>query len=84
MIPTKNNILPANLGNYGPSYTSNDNIPNPWTMMIPNPYYPRNLSLTFSNTFGLVAYPFLNMYRKRKKSSHKKRIPILYLLWKKY
>jgi hypothetical protein len=60
MNPTRNNILPTYLGNYGLSYVGNDNIPNPWTM-IPNPYYPRNFPLTFSNTPRLVAYPFLNM-----------------------
>jgi hypothetical protein len=29
--------------------------------MIPNPYYPRNLPITFSNALGPMAYPFLNM-----------------------
>ncbi len=60
MNPIENSILPAYLGNYIPSYAINGNIPNPW-IMIPNPYYSRNPPLTFSNTPGFVAYPFLNM-----------------------
>jgi hypothetical protein len=60
MNPIKNNILLTYLGNYGPSYTSNDNIPNPWAMIL-NPYYLGNPPLTFFNTPGLVAYPFSNM-----------------------
>jgi hypothetical protein len=59
MNPIENNILPTYLGNYGPFYANNDNIPNPW-IMIPNPYYLGNPPLTFSNTHGHVAYPFLN------------------------
>jgi hypothetical protein len=60
MNPIGNNILPTYLGNYGSSYTCNNNIPNPWAM-IPNHYYLRNHPLTFSNTPELVAYPSLNM-----------------------
>jgi hypothetical protein len=48
MNRTENNILPAYLGNYGPSYIGNDDIPNQWTM-IPNPYYLGKPPLTFSN-----------------------------------
>ncbi len=59
-----NNILPTYLGNYGPSYASNNNIPNPWTM-IPNPYYPRNLQLTFSKTLGPATYLFPNIVSTR-------------------
>jgi hypothetical protein len=55
MNPTKNNILLAYLGNYGPSYTSNNNIPNPWTM-IPNLYYLSNPPLTFSNIINPTTY----------------------------
>jgi hypothetical protein len=60
MNPTRNNILPTYIGNYGSSYIGNGNIPNSWTM-IPNPYYPGNLPLTFSNTLGPMAYSFSNM-----------------------
>jgi len=60
MNPIENNILPSYLGNYGPPFVGNNNIPNPWTT-IPNPYYPRNPPFTFSNTHGPMAYPFLNM-----------------------
>jgi hypothetical protein len=59
MNPIENNILPTYLGNYGPFYANNDNIPNPW-IMIPNPYYLGNPPLTFSNTPRHVAYLFLN------------------------
>jgi hypothetical protein len=34
MNPTKNNILPTYLGNYGLYYVSNNNIPNPWTIFL--------------------------------------------------
>jgi hypothetical protein len=64
MYLTRNNILPTYLGNYGLSYVGNDNIPNPWTI-IPNPYYPRNLPLTFPNTSRHVAYPFPNVVSTR-------------------
>lgn len=60
MNPIINSILLTTLGNYGPSYASNDNIPNP-SIMILNPYYLANPSLTFSNIIRFVAYPFLNM-----------------------
>jgi hypothetical protein len=60
MNATNNNILLTYLGNYGSSYAGIYNILNPWTM-IPNPYYVGNLPLTFSNTIGPAAYPFLNM-----------------------
>jgi hypothetical protein len=60
MNPTGNSVLLAYLGNYGPSYVSNNNIPNPW-IMIRNPYYLGNPLVTFSNTIGLAAYPFPNM-----------------------
>jgi hypothetical protein len=54
MNPTGNNILPTYLGIYGLSYACNDNIPNPWTMIL-NPYYLGNPPLTFSNTIGPMA-----------------------------
>jgi hypothetical protein len=60
MNPTKNSVLPAYLGDCGPSYASNDNIPNPW-VMIPSPYYLGNPPLTFSNTISPTTYPFPNM-----------------------
>jgi hypothetical protein len=60
MNPTKNNILPTYLGHYGPSYTSNDKIPNPWTM-IPNMYYLGNPPHSFSNIISHVTYLFPNM-----------------------
>jgi hypothetical protein len=58
--PIGNNISLAYLGNYGPSYASNYNIPNPWTM-IHNPYYQGNPPLIFPNTSRLVAYFFPNV-----------------------
>jgi hypothetical protein len=60
MNPIENSMLLAYLGNYGLFYANNGNIPNPW-IMIPNPYYLKNLSLTFSNTLRPMTYPFLNM-----------------------
>jgi hypothetical protein len=39
MNPTENDILPTYFGNYGLSYVSTSNIPNPWTL-IPNPKKP--------------------------------------------
>ncbi len=57
MNRNENNILPAYLGNYGPSYKSNDNIPNQW-IMIPNLYYLGNPPLTFSNTTNPTTYLF--------------------------
>jgi hypothetical protein len=60
MNPIGNNVLLAYLGNYGPSYACNDNIPNPWTK-IPIPYYLGNPPLTFPNTTGPATYPFPNM-----------------------
>jgi hypothetical protein len=58
--PTGNNILLAYLGNYGPTYEGNGNIPNPWTM-IPNPNYLRNPPFTFPNTFKSTSYLFPNV-----------------------
>jgi hypothetical protein len=55
MNPTRNNISFAYLGNYGPSYANNYNIPDPWTM-IHNPYYQGNSPLIFPTMFKLVAY----------------------------
>jgi hypothetical protein len=55
-----NNILSTYFGNHGSSYASNDNIPNPWTMIL-NPYYLSNPPLMFSHTTKFVAFPFLNM-----------------------
>jgi len=60
MNPTGHNILLAYLGHYEPSYVSNNNIPNPWTM-IPNPYYLGNPPFTFFNTTNSTSYPFPNM-----------------------
>jgi hypothetical protein len=60
MNPTRKYILPTYLGNYGLSYVGNDNIPNPWTMIL-NHYYLGNHPFTFSNTHEHVAYSFLNM-----------------------
>jgi hypothetical protein len=63
MNPTGNNVLPAYLGNYGPSYVGNNNIPNPWTIF--NFYYLDNPPLTFSNTIGPTTYPIPNMVSTR-------------------
>jgi hypothetical protein len=60
MNPTGNGISSTYLGNYGPSYASNYNIPNPWTM-IHNPYYQGNPQLIFPNTCRLAAYFFPNV-----------------------
>lgn len=64
MNPIENDILPTYFGNYGPSYVSINNIPNPWTL-IPNPYYPKNPPCIFFNTHGHVLYPFLNVVSTR-------------------
>jgi hypothetical protein len=59
MNPIGNNILPAYLGNHGLSYASNNNIPNPWTMIF-NLYYQETLHL-FSPTH-LNLWPFPNPF----------------------
>jgi hypothetical protein len=60
MNAIKNDILLTYFGNYGSSYVSTNNIPNPW-MLIPNPYYLGNPPQTFLNTHGPMLYPFLNV-----------------------
>jgi hypothetical protein len=60
MNPTKHDILLTYFGNYGSSYVSTNNIPNPW-MLISNPYYLGNPPHTFFNTHGPMLYPFLNV-----------------------
>lgn len=60
MNPIGNSISSTYIGNYGPSYASNYNIPNPWTM-IHNPYYQGNPQFIFPNRCKLAAYFFPNV-----------------------